>query len=217
MSTALSDRHEPASGGLLLARRMRVTVSNFRNSVQKYALWPLLTDAPLESLLSRDSDWKVAAGFGGKPLRCWPVCDFYRAYYCGHQETARQDYEAWYYDMFLKYGLAWKTGAGIQRRSIWRAIEALHRQNQRPFGSGSDGMAFDETLVKAAIAARVRASLMLLDSIHREGYHWRRGKLIRLTRTPTGLMLGEGHHRAAALLVLGAPVLPGVWIRRQRP
>jgi hypothetical protein len=216
VNTPLSDRHDPTRGGLLLARRMRATISNLRSSVQKYALLPFLSDVPIESLIYRARDWTLAEGFGGKSLRCWPVSDFYRLYHRGRRDRARQEYEAWYYELFVKYGFGCRDGDGLQTRSIYRAIEALHRQNLRPFRSGADGAIFDQTLVKTAIASRVDAWLMLFESIHREGYHWRRGKLIRLTRTRDGLMLGEGHHRAASLLVLGAPILPRVWIRRHR-
>jgi hypothetical protein len=52
--------------------------------------------------------------------------------------------------------------------------------------------------------------LALLESIARDGYHPERGKTILGVRRGEEVWLRGGHHRAAALSVLGHERLPGV-------
>jgi hypothetical protein len=164
-------------------------------------------DLPLAHVLHNDRPVYVAEGYGGRPIEYFPPHDFFRLFADGKREEAAAAFSAWYREQFLRYAGVEKRVGGMQNGTLHRLLLQLCREA----GVGSaDAQAPDPRLFEEAIARRVRQRFELLESIRADGYRAERGKpVLGVWRGEDVVLLG-GHHRAAALSVLGSEVLPAV-------
>lgn len=163
----------------------------------------LLRSVPIACLRHDDARAYRQEGFGGKPLEAWPVTGFFRQYLAGDQDGAREGFAAWYEDQLAKYASVPKSVGGMREGSLYRLVE---RRGRAPFAQ------VDPAIRKAAIYERVDARLAFLETIRREGYHSDPKDRIAAIRKGNSFYLLGGHHRAAALLALGAREVPEVFV-----
>lgn len=165
-----------------------------------------LRTAPVSELRCQRKPFSELQGFAGRPIDDFPPCLFFRAYLTV-PDRARRDFAAWYEEWFLERE-AWrvaKAEGGMGGGSLARTAAALHRR--RHGSEPEDPGRIGPDLVRRAIELRVDHYLGLFESIQRRGFVPWLGPPIHVVSEGGRLYLENGHHRAAALRVLGIPAL----------
>lgn len=156
---------------------------------------------PFYNIRHNDLPCYIDEGFGGCTIQKWPVHNFFLEYIQGDKIKAQKQYEEWYTQQLEKYSAVPKSLGGMFNGSLYRLIE---KRSQKPFPEVSA-----ETK-QQIISERVVQRFALLESIQKCGYDIQRAERIDAVRKKGLVYLLGGHHRAAALLVLGERELPGV-------
>ena len=98
----------------------------------------------------------------------------------------------------------------MRNGSLYRLVAAEHRRHGLTVSNGSG---FKQQIIEDAIAQRVEQRLELLTAIRNKGYDPKRADpVVGVVRPGGTIYLTGGHHRAAALSVIGGNVLPGVFV-----
>ncbi len=145
-------------------------------------------------------------GYGGEHISKWPVYLFFSLYHRNRQETAMTVFTKWYDEQLQRYSNIKKTKGGMYKGSLYKLVE---KKSGLPFHQTDIGVIHD------AIQERVEQRFKLLCSIKEKGYN-------KNTELVEGYWAGEciyllgGHHRAAALLVLGHKSFPEIKVYKNK-
>jgi hypothetical protein len=164
-------------------------------------------DVPLERIRHDDRPIYVAEGYGGRSIDHFPPFRFYSALHAGRRCEAIDGFAAWYVRQFRTYGAVEKKQGGMRNGTLHRLLLSL--------GGGSDAghaaaEADDEDLLRRAARLRAEQRMSLFESIRDLGYWVERTPPIIGAVRGRDVYLTGGHHRAAALRVLGWTCLPRV-------
>lgn len=165
--------------------------------------------APLDSLYCDDV---VYAGqpFAGGPLASFPMVVIFQTYE-KDRDRAFELFGAWMREWLLERD-GWKTPkteGGMQNGSMCRLIEELHRRDNRGALAGIDQAG--DAVIDEAIRLRAEHYFAVFGSIKTRGFDATLQPPITSIMREDRRMIKNGHHRAAALLVLGyneVPVYP---------
>jgi hypothetical protein len=164
-------------------------------------------DVPLGEVRHDDRPVFVAEGYGGRPIEAFPPYRFYRLFHEGSRDEASDRFSDWYVEQFRKYGSAPKRLGGMQNGTFHRLLSSIAGGDPGallpPESAGDD-------LVRRAAVLRVEQRMALFEAIRDLGYQLARAKPVLGVRKERNVYLTGGHHRAAALRVLGQGSLPQV-------
>lgn len=163
----------------------------------------LLQSVPFSKIRHSELPFYRAEGYGGTPVEEWPMYRFFKRYLEGEREAARENFEDWYREQFVKYHRAPKAKGGMYEGSLYQLIKS--RCKELPEVASAE-------CKNAVISERVDERFALLEDVKRHGYELMRAERIDAVRKGGFVYLRGGHHRAAALRVLGFTELPGVLV-----
>ena len=187
---------------------MRSFVAGPRLSVRRALLAGLARDVPLAAVRHNDRPVYVEEGYGGRPIEHFPPYRFFRLYREGQPDQARAEFRAWYREQYRRYAGVPKQQGGMQGGTLHRLVAS--QCEAEGVELPADGAAVAEAPLERAIGRRVEQRFALLESLRERGYDRALAPpILALRRGPECHLLG-GHHRAAALRVLGQERLPGV-------
>jgi hypothetical protein len=165
-----------------------------------------LVSVPFEKVRCQQMPFSDRLGFAGRPIDEFPPCRFYRMS-LSDPEAARNGLQGWLLECFVGME-GWKvpkSEGGLANGSMVRLVRSLHRER----GIEVDDPAQAEpALVEEAARLRAAYYLELLYSIQENGYRSNCIPPIRCQARDGLYYLVNGHHRAAALRVLGHEDLP---------
>ena len=178
-----------------------------REALRRQVLASLARNVSLEQIRHDDRPVYVSEGYGGRPIECFPPFQFYRLFHGGARDEAFERFSAWYVDQFRKYASVPKKLGGMQNGTFHRLLLSVS-------GGDSDsvlapGSTSDDLLRRAAML-RVEQRMALFEGIRDDGYQVARTRPVLGVRRDREVYLIGGHHRAAALKVLGQRSLPCV-------
>jgi hypothetical protein len=179
-----------------------------RRAVRLLVLGWLACDVPFEQLRHDDRAAYVKEGYGGRPIECFPPFGFYRLFAAGRSEEAVDSFRSWYREQFRKYARVPKRLGGMQDGSLYRLVASECVAEGVPFRA--DEPALSDSPLERAIELRVSQRLELFASIRDRGFLSSASTPILGIRRPGEIRLTGGHHRAAALRVLGYATFPSV-------
>jgi hypothetical protein len=183
-------------------------MSSLAASLRGALVHGLARELPLVRIRHNDRPVYVAEGYGGRPIDCFPPHRFFRLFVAGEREAAFDGFCAWYREQFARHAGEPKREGGMQGGTLHRLLGDVCREAGAELPA--DPRAVDRRLLDDAIARRVRQRFGLLEAIEKEGYRPELGKPVLGLRRGAEVMLLGGHHRAAALSVLGREVMPEV-------
>ena len=171
---------------------------------EKFLISPTqgLTTVPMETLLCDDVVYK-GQDFSGESLERFPMADIFRLYE-RDPSAALEEFRRWMRDWLLARR-GWKIPkrkGGMANGSLYNLVRELHREEHdrtlRDFEHA------DVRLIDKAIDMRARHYFVdVFESIKSKGYDDAAGFPITCERRGDKYMIKNGHHRAAALFVLG--------------
>jgi hypothetical protein len=167
----------------------------------------LARDVSLEEIRHDDRPVFVAEGYGGRPIDCFPPFRFYRLFHDGRRDEACEGFTAWYVEQFRRYGSVPKKLGGMQNGSFHRLLQSVSGGD--PGAMPAPESTSDEILWRAALL-RVEQRMALFEAIRDLGYQLTRAKPVLGVRRDRHVYLTGGHHRAAALKVLGQASFPQI-------
>jgi hypothetical protein len=173
--------------------------------LQVLASWA--RDVSLEEIRHDDRPVYVSEGYGGRPIECFPPFRFYRLFHEGRRDEAFERFSAWYVEQFRKYASVPKKLGGMLNGSFHRLLLSVSG------GDGATGLALGSTsedLLRHAAMLRVEQRMALFEGIRDLGYQAGSTRPVLGVRRDRNVYLRGGHHRAAALKVLGQGSLPRV-------
>jgi hypothetical protein len=182
-------------------------MNQLRVALRLRVLASLARDVPLDQVRHDDRPVYRFEGYGGGPIACFPPFRFYRLFHDGRRDEAFETFSAWYVDQFRKYASVPKKLGGMQNGSFHRLLLSI---------SGGDSGAVlalgspSEDLLRRAAMLRVEQRMALFEGIRDLGYQVVRAKPVLGVRRDRNVYLTGGHHRAAALTVLGQQAFPRV-------
>jgi hypothetical protein len=165
-------------------------------------------DVPLDRIRHNDRPVYMREGYGGQPIEAWPIYGFIQTYCEGDGEVARRDFGGWYREQLAKYWDVPVALGGMCRGSLYRLIEASHRERGARFDGDFEHAR--EDIVARCIDERVEQRLSLVEAIRRDGYRPERAGRVLAVKGRGCVYMKGGHHRAAALKALGYDVFPGL-------
>jgi hypothetical protein len=182
-------------------------MNHLRTALRRQLLASLARDVPLEQIRHDDRPVYRSEGYGGRPIESFPPFRFYRLFHEGRRDEAFETFSAWYVDQFRKYASVPKKLGGMQNGSFHRLLLSI--------SGGDSGTVLapgspSEDLLRRAAMRRVEQRVALFEDIRDLGYQLARAKPVLGVRRDRNVYLTGGHHRAAALKVLGQPSLPRV-------
>jgi hypothetical protein len=167
----------------------------------------LARDVSLDQVRHDDRPVYCFEGYGGRPISCFPPFQFYRLFHEGRRDEAFERFSDWYVDQFRKYASVPKKLGGMQNGSFHRLLLSVSGGDSGTLpalGSTSEG------LLRRAAMLRVEQRMALFEGIRDLGYQLGRPKPVLGVRRDRNVYLTGGHHRAAALTVLGQQSFPRV-------
>jgi hypothetical protein len=161
-----------------------------------------LTTVPMETLLCDDVVYK-GQHFSGEPLERFPMVDIFRQYE-GDPGAALEEFRRWMREWLLARS-GWKIPkrrGGMANGSLCNLVRDLYRaKHNRRLRNFEEA---DAPLIDKAIDMRARHYFVdVFESIKSKGYDDTSGFPITCARHGDKYMIKNGHHRAAALFVLG--------------
>jgi hypothetical protein len=179
-----------------------------RRAVRRLILERLARDVPLEQIRHDDRAVHRKEGYGGRPIESFPPFSFYRLFAEGRSEEAIASFRSWYREQFRRYAEVPKRLGGMQHGSLHRLVASQCAAEGLPFRADEPASASGP--LERAIALRVSQRIELLVSIRDAGFLPAASTPILGIARRDGVYLTGGHHRAAALRVLGHATLPSV-------
>ncbi len=164
-------------------------------------------NVPFSRLLCSDQEAYVKEGFGGNDIMTWPVYAFYQAYLNGQREAAHAAFCDWYLDQLRKYHATLKEKGGMLWGSLYRLIIQKYAEKRIDY---RDDIFSDPVVVTQAIKERVDQRFAFLESIRQRGYDCKSADPIVGIKKKRYIYIVNGHHRWAALKLLGYDSLPEV-------
>ena len=165
-------------------------------------------DVPIVELRHNDLPVYLSEGYGGKPIHWFPPHRFFALYHAGAQEEAVRRFQEWYAEQFARYARVSSRKGGMHKGSLFRLALSLHRDRGIPVDPGDP--IWDDQTLHDAIRLRVEQRFGLLEAIRAHGYSPDgSSRIVGISRGREVFLTG-GHHRAAALSVLGQTILPEV-------
>lgn len=182
-------------------------MNQLRAALRLQVVASLARDVSLDEIRHDDRPVYVFEGYGGRPIERFPPFRFYRLLHEGRRDEAFEGFSAWYIDQFRRYGCVAKKLGGMQNGSFHRlllSVSGVDSGTVLALGSTS------EDLLRRAAVLRVEQRMALFEGIRELGYQVGRAKPVLGVRRDRNVYLTGGHHRAAALKVLGQPSFPRV-------
>lgn len=167
----------------------------------------LARDVALEEIRHDDRPVFVSEGYGGRPIDFFPPFRFYGLFHEGRRDEAFEKFSDWYVEQFRRYGSVAKKLGGMQNGSFHRLLSSV---------SGGDSetllapASVSQDLLRRAALLRVEQRMELFEAIRDLGYQLARAKPVLGVRRDRNVYLTGGHHRAAALKVLGQGSFPRI-------
>ena len=156
----------------------------------------------MEAFLCDDVVYK-GQDFAGAPLEHFPMVDIFRLY-DSDQHAALEKFRHWMQEWLL-VRQGWKIPkrkGGMAKGSLYTLVHELHRDKYRR--KLHDFERCDKQLIDKAIVTRARHYFVdVYESIKNRGYDDSMNPPITCVQRGESYMIKNGHHRAAALLVLG--------------
>ena len=168
-------------------------------------------DVHLSRLRFSDQEAYVKEGFGGKDVTAWPVYAFYQSYMEGQREAAHAAYCNWYMEQLKKYHTTSKEKGGMNWGSLYQLIAQKYAEKQIDYG---DDIFFDRVVVTLGTQERVDQRFAFLESIIQKGYDPKLASHSMGIQKKGYIYIINGHHRWAALKLLGYDYLPEVLVFR---
>lgn len=183
------------------------------SALRLQVLASLARDVSLEEIRHDDRPVFVSEGYGGRPIECFPPYRFYRLFHGGSRDEAFESFSAWYVDQFRKYASVPKKLGGMQNGSFHRLLRSVSGGDA---GTAPAPEATSDDLLQRAAVLRVEQRIALFEAIRDLGYQVARSTPVLAVRRDRNVYLTGGHHRAAALKVLGQRSFPRVSVFRPR-
>lgn len=178
-----------------------------RGLLRRVMFRPVDRTAPLDSVRCNDKPIARDQGFGGGPIESFPVYRFFRSY-LEDPEAGRIAFRDWYWEWFVERE-GWrfpKREGGLAGGSLHRTVDAIYRRRHGYLPASPTHV--EAEILEEAIDTRIRHYFSVLESIREAGFDPRRGSPILALGLGDLYYLRNGHHRAAALAVLGHSLLP---------
>jgi len=172
----------------------------------------LVNDVSIEVIIHNDLYYYVLEGYGGKSVENWPFYGFFYEYYYGDKEKAFKNFCSWYIEQFSKYFDKPKKLGGMYRGSLYTLIEKRYKEHGLVFNHENIEKVVKQEIFLESIAERVKQRFEMFDNILQYGYNPDIGSNIYAVKKNKYVCLKGGHHRCAALKVLGYNNLPGVLV-----
>lgn len=156
---------------------------------------------PITVLRCIDLPFTREQGFGGCPVNAFPPTSFFKRE-LEAEGLGRREFEQWYWHWFVERR-GWKipkSEGGMRGGSLHQCV--LQLLESAGVGAGSPDDA-DQDLLKHAISSRVQHYLGVLRSLREHGFVQNAGSRIRCATRGAHIEILNGHHRIAALSVLG--------------
>ncbi len=179
-----------------------------RKAVRLLILRRLARDVPFEQVRHDARAVHLEEGYGGRPIECFPPFTFYRSFADGRSEEAIASFRSWYREQFTKYARVPKRLGGMQNGSLYRLVASQCAAEGLPFPVDDPSTSIGP--LERAIALRVSQRIELFVSIRDKGFLPAASTPILGIRRTGRVYLTGGHHRAAALRVLGHATFPRV-------
>lgn len=154
-----------------------------------------------------DQEIYVKESFGGKDITTWPVYAFYQTYLEGQREAAHAAFCDWYLDQLRKYHATPKEKGGMLWGSLYRLIVQKYADKGIDYG---DDIFFNPAVVTQGIKERVDQRFAFLGSILQKGYDSKVADPVVGIKKKGYIYIINGHHRWAALKLLGYDSFPEV-------
>jgi hypothetical protein len=178
-----------------------------RKAVRLLVLRRLARDVPFDEVRHDDRAVHVKEGYGGRPIEYFPPFAFYQLFADGRSEEAIASFRSWYREQFRKYARAPKRLGGMLNGSLYRLVASQCVAEGVPFPVDDPAPSIP---LERAIALRVSQRIELFVSIRDRGFLSAASTPILGIRRTRRVYLTGGHHRAAALRVLGHATFPSV-------
>lgn len=160
-----------------------------------------IKDINIDAIRHDDKYCYVFEGHGGRPVYTWPIYRFYYMYIHESKKKAKEGYELWYLDQYMKYRFFSKKKGGMLEGSLDRLVV-----------SKKDNGKVDEQVLLQAIAERVKQRFDIANSIMNDGYIPNHDDPIKGIKKGTTVLLKCGHHRVAILAALGKNIVPNIYV-----
>lgn len=160
-----------------------------------------LVTVPIESVRCRNDPFKKLQGCAGEPIALFPPSEFFRVS-INEPVRAHSEYAAWLREWLLDrsaYTVPASRG-GWANGSLVREVRRVHRESGIILGELDSAI---PALVDEAISQRVDHYLGVFQSIRSHGLKRLQFPPIYCLDNGTSYGLENGHHRTAALWVLG--------------
>lgn len=171
------------------------------STLKRFICWRLRT-VPISALKCEQRKVAIAEGWGGLTIDRFPPCGFFKMFNEGFEEKAVREMEEWYYERLVERRLCdvAKINGGMRDGSLYRILATLHHAKGIELKANLNNA--NESLIREAIATRVKERFELLNSICLHGYScaW---DYISTRKEGSYYILINGHHRVAALAVCG--------------
>jgi hypothetical protein len=182
-------------------------MNQLRAALRLRVLASLARDVSLDQVRHDDRPVYRFEGYGGRTIACFPPFRFYRLFHEGRRDESFERFAAWYVEQFRKYASVPKKLGGMQNGSFHRLLLSISGGDS---GSVLAPGSTSEDLLQRAAMLRAEQRMALFEGIRDLGYQVRLAKPVLGVGRDRNVYLTGGHHRAAALMVLGQPWFPRV-------
>lgn len=167
----------------------------------------LLTHVDIKALRTEETLSSLKNGWGGKTINNLPAYPYFEQYINGEKMEALEGLTMYYFNRAINEKLIFKDKkqGGIKGGSAYQHIVSLHNKNNIILKDDLSNL--DNNLVKRGFEERVKKRFEMIDTIANEGYK-SRYNFIHATQKNGLYYLTDGHHRTAALALLGYKQIP---------
>lgn len=186
---------------------VRRTAWRTRRAIARLTMPLRLREVPVGAIRCQRRHFSEEQGFSGREISAFPPWQFFGRYLVDPEE-GRLAFANWYHHWFVERE-AWrvaKAEGGMAGGSLYREVARLHSEEEG--GSLEDVSDVGSNTVSVAIQNRVDHYFALFESLRHDGFKRSTGDPITALEEDGLFYLQNGHHRAAALSVLGSRVVP---------